>query len=1152
MKAATWLSACAFFLVVYPLEAADQDKFNAAKQPQVIPVWPKGAPGSEKWTQKEVEVVKDHKVMMVRNITRPTLTAFLPDRSTANGTAVVICPGGAFRFLSWESEGTAVAEWLRARGVAAFVLKYRLVDTGATDEEFRKAMAAMFRNLPNRNRPGNNGDGGKRPAVPPDMRKIAALASADGRQAIKVVRRHAAEWGISPDRIGIMGFSAGGMVTMGVVMDHDEDSRPNFAAPIYGGSVGGGKIPADAPPLFVLAANDDQMFSATSARLYSDWKAAGHPVELHIYSKGGHGFGMNKHGLPVDHWIDRFGEWLGQQGLLKAAHDDKLKPKAKAPTATAAESLKVLKDFKAELLYSVPKDKQGSWVNLCVDPKGRLITSDQYGPLYRITPPPLGGRAGDTKVEKLGIPVGEAHGLLWAFDSLYVVDNEGQKHRRGLYRVRSTDGGDTFDKPEFLHDFPQGGGEHGAHAVLLGPDGKSLYVVVGDMAKMIHPLAGSRVPKLWGEDHLLPRMPDGNGFMAGVLGPGGCIYKVDPDGKDWELISTGYRNAFDAAFNRYGDLFTYDADMEWDMNTPWYRPTRVCLAASGSEFGWRNGAGKWPPYYPDSLPAIYNVGPGSPTGMTFGYGARFPAKYQEALFMCDWSYGKLYALHLTPAGSAYKGELEEFVNGSPLPLTDVVINPKDGALYFTIGGRQTQSGLYRITYVGKEPTAPSQGGPAPGPLHALRRQLEAFHGRHDGRAVEAAWPYLGHDDRYIRFAARVAIEHQDPKTWQERALGERDPAKALNALLALVRATGQDPFHHPRKPADSVPGAALKGPILEALDRIDWHKLTDGQRLDVMRVYAVLFNRMGWPDRAARGRLIQRFDPLYPAKGRELNAELCQLLVYLEAPGVAAKTLKLLAAALTQEEQLEYAKSLRVLQTGWTPAQRAEYFAWYLKAANYKGGASLRGFLRIMKGDAVATLTAKEKAALRPVLEAEPVAATPVAGKHRPFVKQWKLDQLTLLVEKGLTKRDFDRGRRLFGEANCFACHRFDNEGGSQGPDLTIASGRFSVRDLLESILDPSKEISDQYAAVVISTIDGKVVTGRIVNYSGDHMSVMTDMLDPNGQVEVSAKKVDSIEKSKVSMMPTGLLDTFKEDEILDLVAYLLSRGDRKHKMFMK
>src|SRR5207244_12833645 len=163
-----------------------------------------------------------------------------------------------------------------------------------------------------------------------------------------------------------------------------------------------------------------------------------------------------------------------------------------------------------------------------------------------------------------------------------------------------------------------------------------------------------------------------------------------------------------------------------------------------------------------------------------------------------------------------------------------------------------------------------------------------------------AWPYLGHEDRYIRYAARVAVEHQDPKEWQDRALKETDPARAIAALLALVRAVGQDPFHHPRQPGDPVPGAALQGPILQALDRIDWEKLTDPQRLDLLRVYAVLFNRLGWPDRSARAQLIRHIDPLFPTKNSDVNANLCQLLVYLEAPGVAAKTLRMMAEAPTQ------------------------------------------------------------------------------------------------------------------------------------------------------------------------------------------------------------------------------------------------------------
>lgn len=295
---------------------------------KIIPVWPGPAPGSEGWTQKEVEYRNDwDQKTMVRNVTAPTLTAFLPDPSIATGAAVVICPGGGFRFLSWQSEGTEVAEWLRARGVAAFVLRYRLAETAASEDEFRKEMAAFFGRLAKRTEadasrrqapqePEKSSDPGRR-AVPDDMRKIAALGVADGRQAIKVVRRHAAEWGIKSDRVGIMGFSAGGMVTMGVVMDHDEESQPNFAAPIYGGGTGGAKVAADAPPLFILCASDDRLAAAGSARLYAEWKAAGRPVELHVYEKGGHGFGMNRKGLPVDHWIERYGDWLAQRGLIK-------------------------------------------------------------------------------------------------------------------------------------------------------------------------------------------------------------------------------------------------------------------------------------------------------------------------------------------------------------------------------------------------------------------------------------------------------------------------------------------------------------------------------------------------------------------------------------------------------------------------------------------------------------------------------------------------------------------------------------------------------------------------------------------------------------------------------------------------------------------
>lgn len=279
---------------------------SAAAQEPVIPLWPGVAPGSENWRQEEAESAApwDAKVRLVRNVVRPTLTAYLPDRAKATGTAVIVAPGGGFRFLSWASEGTQVAQWLATRGIAAFVLKYRLVDTGATEQEFQTNANTMFARL------GRIGPG-SRDILDSEMQKAAVLAGDDGRQAVRVLRRRAAEWGIAPDRIGILGFSAGAMVAIDVALQHDAESRPDFAAPIYGAPLEPVMPPADAPPLFVLWASDDSLVSPVRGiDLYLAWHKVGKPAELHVYAAGGHGFGMQPRGLPSDRWIERFVDWL--------------------------------------------------------------------------------------------------------------------------------------------------------------------------------------------------------------------------------------------------------------------------------------------------------------------------------------------------------------------------------------------------------------------------------------------------------------------------------------------------------------------------------------------------------------------------------------------------------------------------------------------------------------------------------------------------------------------------------------------------------------------------------------------------------------------------------------------------------------------------
>lgn len=800
--------------------------------------------------------------------------------------------------------------------------------------------------------------------------------------------------------------------------------------------------------------------------------------------------------------------------------------------ATPAESLKVLPDFTIELIYTIPKDQQGSWVSLCTDDQGRLIASDQYGSLYRIHPstnPPL--------VEEIQLDIGHAQGLLYAFDSLYVVVNSSEHQGRGLYRVRDTDGDDQFDKVELLKKFAEEGGEHGPHAVILGPDQKSLYVVVGNQTALPE-YDKTRVPPVWGEDLLLPRIY-GNGFMRGVLAPRGWIAKTDPDGQSWEIIATGFRNEYDAAFNDAGDLFTFDADMEWDLNTPWYRPTRVCLVTSGAEFGWRNGSGKWPAYYPDSLPAVLDIGPGSPTGVAFGYGAAFPAKYQKAFFICDWSYGKLYAVHLKEDGASYTGEFEEFITGSPLPLTDIVVNPVDRAMYFTVGGRKTQSGLYKVTYTGSKSTSPYNPVRRRNIDRSVRKMLESFHGKKAPRAIEEAWDYLGHPDRFIRYAARVAVEHQDLALWQEKALAERRTQAALTAQLALAR----------------LADASVQKDLLKAMGLHQWSSLTQDQKLDLLRTYALAFIRMGEPDEHVRRVVATRLNQWFPAQSREVNAELCELLVYLQEPDTAYKGIQLLTQAPSQEEQIDYATSLRLLTTGWTPDLRETYFRWFLKAASYRGGASFRRFVHYIKEDAIERTPEQELESLQPIIDAQPEIKSPLqamaeALAGRSFVKDWTLEELQPALADGLAGRDFENGRKMFGATGCFACHRFGNEGGSLGPDLTSAGGKFNPNDLLESIIDPNKEISDQYGQVQIQLQNGSRVTGRIVNLNENTIAVNTNMFDPNENANVNRKDVVSIGTADISMMPEGLLSVLTQEEILDLLAFVLSGGNREHVMF--
>jgi len=270
---------------------------------EVIPLYPGTPPGStpENYPEKAY-FSKAWNTDVVANVTKPSLTVFKPAPELRNGTGIVVCPGGGYMALSISSEGTDVAKYLAARGVTAFVLKYRLAHTGEdATEEFTKLY--------------NDRDKFRETIGP-----VIPLAIADGLAAVTYVRQHAAEFGVSPDRVGIIGFSAGGGVTAGVGFHYKPEGRPAFVAPIYagGGMSKEDSVPADAPPMFIAAATDDSLgLAPESIALYQRWTEAHKSAELHMYAQGGHGFGMRKHDLPTDHWIDRFADWLELQGWLK-------------------------------------------------------------------------------------------------------------------------------------------------------------------------------------------------------------------------------------------------------------------------------------------------------------------------------------------------------------------------------------------------------------------------------------------------------------------------------------------------------------------------------------------------------------------------------------------------------------------------------------------------------------------------------------------------------------------------------------------------------------------------------------------------------------------------------------------------------------------
>ncbi|MCA9258539.1 MAG: c-type cytochrome, partial [Planctomycetales bacterium] len=577
-----------------------------------------------------------------------------------------------------------------------------------------------------------------------------------------------------------------------------------------------------------------------------------------------------------------------------------------------------------------------------------------------------------------------------------------------------------------------------------------------------------------------------------------------------------------------GELFTFDADMEWDIGTPWYRPTRVCHVVGGADYGWRSGNGKWPEYYVDSLPPVVNVGPGSPTGVTMGRGTRFPAEYRDAMFIADWSYGRVFVANLKPKGASYEADLQQFATASPLGVTDLVVRPQDGALYLSVGGRQTQSAVYRIVYDGPMQTSSTSASSndAASQARALRQRLASA--SPDELSIDEIWPHLSSNDRFVRSAARCALEKRPIDGWFERGLVATDGMTRLQTLVAAAR----------------VGSSEIQSRWVQGLVRIPFDALSTTHKLTWLRTAALGVMRFDPIDSAAREAILNVVDKSFPLGDSDVDREFSHLLVRLKAPNLPARLLDRLETLGTQEETLDAAIALSVVSDGWTQDDRVRMLDWFDEAATLGGGRSSFGYLVAARDKFNAGIQGPERVPLAERLN-KPYVNQPaeLASANRPIVQEWKLDELVALAQSEQRRPDFEAGKKLFAAASCYQCHRIAGVGSAIGPDLTGVAHRFSLPDLLRSIVEPSHTISDQYQKTVFE-VNGRLITGRVSNMSGDSLAVSTNMLDAKSEVSIRREDIEDQYPSKTSIMPEGLLNTLNKEEVIDLLGYLRAGGD--------
>lgn len=821
-----------------------------------------------------------------------------------------------------------------------------------------------------------------------------------------------------------------------------------------------------------------------------------------------------------------------------------------AGSGTPASQFQLPPGFEIELLRSARPDED-SWIAMAIDPKGRLIIAREKKGLLRMTLP--GASGGDMRVEVINDDIPEIRGILWAHNALYLNSNSHnlkttpRDRTGGLVRLRDTNGDDQYDETTQLGERTVTGG-HGRNDLTLGPDGK-IYMIHGDSVAL---------PKKHRD--LTPPVAK---FLPGDDQPHGHVIRTDKDGKDWELVCEGLRNPYGIDFNADGEMFTYDADAEFDMGSPWYRPTRIRHLVPGADYGWRRVTGKWPPYFVDHAdepPLTLDIGKGSPTSVKFGTRSSFPDRYKNSLFVMDWTYGRIFVVHMAPRGGSYACRANPFLRGRPANVTDLDFGP-DGAMYFVTGGRGTQSGLYRVKWTGedRQPKTPGR--------HAIARARQSGEARKERRIIEtgsrdALTASPGLDDRFtqdpwLRAPHRGALEAVSFASARrdEERFRLRFQSKAPGGL-------SKSGFFLPDSTLDAQLSAARSWPVRElpsvanALNELRLRSFPPGPTLETLRAYEIVLLRM--PDLAPNLKSIisAKLLALFPSKHAAVNRELAKLLIQLEAADAVPRAMKLMEATTEQRERFHYLFILRDARNGWTDELRERYFIALRQTSEFRGGAGLPKFLKQMKDDALAAVpnpAARPRYAALMNENRAPKLDYAKLMADRAFVKEWNLSDLADAASAAPAPRDFENGKKMYSAAACILCHQLGGEGRVFGPDLTSVANRFSRKDILESIVAPSKVVSEKYRNVTIETADGKTLTGQVLlqgDYRKSGLKLAVNPFDPDQIVEIPKIQIVQRTQSQVSAMPEGLVNTLTREDILDLLAYIESGGNPDHPTF--